>query len=236
MNQRDLGSAEFIRAHLMGPSSLVIIEELTADLPLHKGMRVLDLGCGTGLTSIFLAQRFGVTVFAADLWISATDNYQRFREFGLDGQIVPIHADARSLPFANAYFDAVISIDAYQYFGGNEHYLDSHLSPLVKEGGLLAIAVPGLKREYSGGLPEALQPFLPSETEEIHWHTCRWWRELWEPSPHVTVESVREMHCFSKAWHEWLQCDNDHARGNIPLLHADDGKYMNLISITATKV
>ncbi|WP_231503515.1 SAM-dependent methyltransferase [Paenibacillus sp. 1-18] len=39
-----------------------MIEELTGNLHLQKGMRMLDLGRGTGLTSIYLAQKFGVTV------------------------------------------------------------------------------------------------------------------------------------------------------------------------------
>ncbi|MGG4184365.1 methyltransferase domain-containing protein [Paenibacillus jamilae] len=97
-----------------------MLEELSKNLTLQKGMRVLDLGCGTGLTSIYLAQKFDITVFAVDLWISATENYRRFREFGLESQIIPIHADACHLPFAEQYFDAVISVDAYQYFGANE--------------------------------------------------------------------------------------------------------------------
>ncbi|MGF7033644.1 cyclopropane fatty-acyl-phospholipid synthase-like methyltransferase [Paenibacillus mucilaginosus] len=235
MNNR-LEDVDFLRAHLMGPSSIVMIKELTAPLPLQKGMRVLDLGCGTGLTSIYLAQKFDVTVFAVDLWIPATENYQRFRAFGLEEQIVPIHADACRLPFAQSYFDAVISVDAYHYFGANEDYLDSHLSPLVKEGGLFAVAVPGFKTEVDEGVPGPLQPFLPPAGADLHWHTCDWWQALWGRSPHVRVEAVREMDCFEEAWHEWLQCDNPYARDNIPLLQADDGRYMNLIKMTATKI
>ena len=41
-------------------------------------MRVLDLGCGKGLTSIFIAKEFDVEVYAVDLWLSATENYERF--------------------------------------------------------------------------------------------------------------------------------------------------------------
>ncbi|MGM1022732.1 MAG: SAM-dependent methyltransferase [Bacillota bacterium] len=165
---RGLDDVEFIRAHLMGPSSIAMIEELTTDLPLQNGMRVLDLGCGTRLTSIFLAQKFGVTVFATDLWISATENYRRFRDFGLENQIIPIHADACSLPFANKYFDAVISVDAYQYFGANEQYLDCHLTPLVKKGGIFAITMPGVKKEFDGAVPVELQPFLSPSGSDIH--------------------------------------------------------------------
>jgi cyclopropane fatty-acyl-phospholipid synthase-like methyltransferase len=52
---------------MMGPNSMKIIEELSESLKLEKGMRVLDLGCGKGLTSIFLAKEYDVTVFATDL-------------------------------------------------------------------------------------------------------------------------------------------------------------------------
>ncbi len=31
---------------------------------LKPGMRVLDMGCGAGFTSIILAKEYGVTVFA----------------------------------------------------------------------------------------------------------------------------------------------------------------------------
>ena len=83
-------------------------------------MRVLDLGCGRGLTSAYLADTFGVQVFALDLWIPATENYLRFRELGLDSRIIPLHGDAWNMPFAEEYFDAVVSIDSYHYFGRDE--------------------------------------------------------------------------------------------------------------------
>ena len=56
--------------YFMGPSVIRLLEE--ANLPLKKGMRILDLGCGKGLSSLYLAKEYDVTVFAADLWISPT--------------------------------------------------------------------------------------------------------------------------------------------------------------------
>ncbi|MGB9939171.1 SAM-dependent methyltransferase [Methanosarcina sp.] len=63
-------------------------------MKLEKGMRVLDPGCGKGLTSIFLAKEYDVTVSATDLWISATENYERIKSMGLEDRIIPIHTDA----------------------------------------------------------------------------------------------------------------------------------------------
>ncbi len=60
----------FINENLMGPNPLKMLEELTDKLDLQPGMRVLDLGCGKGLTSIFLAKEFGVHVYATDLYIA----------------------------------------------------------------------------------------------------------------------------------------------------------------------
>jgi ubiquinone/menaquinone biosynthesis C-methylase UbiE len=55
--------------NLMGPHVLWLAEHLCGALELRPGMRVLDLGCGKAISSIFLAKEFGVQVVAAGLWI-----------------------------------------------------------------------------------------------------------------------------------------------------------------------
>jgi cyclopropane fatty-acyl-phospholipid synthase-like methyltransferase len=85
---------DFYQKNLMGPSAIRILDELCRRLNLSPDMRILDLACGTGLTSIYLAKEYGAQVFATDLWVSATDNYERFKQFGLGDKIIPMHADA----------------------------------------------------------------------------------------------------------------------------------------------
>ena len=127
---------DFLRATMMGPNCVRFAEELTANIPLSPNMRVLDLGCGMGLSSIYLARTFGVRVFAADLWINPSDNFARFRDFGLEDAVIPLRAEGHALPFAEGYFDAVICIDAYHFFGCDPEYLDAHIAPLVKPAAL----------------------------------------------------------------------------------------------------
>jgi len=138
----------WIQENWMGPNPLILLEELCEHLDLKPGMKVLDMGCGKGLTSIFLAKEYGVIVFANDLWIDATDNLRRFEEAGVADKVYPIHAEAHALPYANGFFDAVIAIDCYHYFGAGETYFVDVFSKLVKPGGQFGIVVPGLRREF----------------------------------------------------------------------------------------
>jgi cyclopropane fatty-acyl-phospholipid synthase-like methyltransferase len=45
-------------------------------MAVEPGMRVLDLGCGRAITSVFLAREFGARVWAADMWIDPTPNWK----------------------------------------------------------------------------------------------------------------------------------------------------------------
>jgi cyclopropane fatty-acyl-phospholipid synthase-like methyltransferase len=104
-----------------------LLEEMLNKYPLERGMRVLDLGCGKGLTSLFLAKEANATVFATDLWISATENNSRFNEWGISENVVPIHADANDLPFSDEYFDAVVAIDSLHYVAAQPHFIDKKI-------------------------------------------------------------------------------------------------------------
>jgi cyclopropane fatty-acyl-phospholipid synthase-like methyltransferase len=225
----------FLKENMMGPNSMKILEELSESLTLEKGMRVLDLGCGKGLTSIFLAKEYGVTVFATDLWISATENYERIKSMGLEDKVIPIHAEAHDLPFAHEFFDVAISIDAYHYFGVEEDYLTKHFAPLVKKGGQIAVAIPGLKKEFTNGVPEELVPYW-FEDMTLTLHSCDWWYNLWKTSDLVSIKKYEELNCLEEAWQDWLTCDNDFARRDIEMMKAEGGNYFNLVSIIATKL
>ena len=62
-------------------------------------------------------------MWATDLWFSASENLRRIRDAGVEDGVFPIHSEARALPFVAEFFDAVISLDAFSYFGTDDLYL-----------------------------------------------------------------------------------------------------------------
>ena len=220
---------EFLQENMMGPNAWLMAQELTADLPLQPGMRVLDLGCGRGLSSIFLAEKFKVPVFAVDLWTSATENYRRFQQAGVAHLVTPLQLDALQLPFAHGFFDAVISVDSYHYFGSNDTYFAEHLKPLLKKDAVVAIAFPGMKYEVHDNIPKEMEPLWPSEALDM-WHSIPWWRPKFQP--HLHHFQIGEMDCFDRAWQDWLACDNPYAAEDRVMMDTDNGRYMNLIKLT----
>ena len=105
---------------MMGPNCVRILGELFDKYPLRltSDDLVLDLGCGTGLTSLVIAKETGAEVYAVDLWISAEENVKRFAEWGILGRVTPICEDANKLHFNERQFNALVSIDSYHYFAG----------------------------------------------------------------------------------------------------------------------
>ena len=224
----DVCSNDFLKQNMMGPNSIVILEELLENIKIEKGMRILDLGCGRGLTSIFLAKKYKAAVYAVDLWISATDNYKRFEEMNVEKYVIPIHADAHALPFADEYFDAVISVDSFHYFGNNDTYFEKHLGRLLKKDGFVALAFPGMRYEVHDNIPAEMKGLWEPEALEM-WHAIPWWRRRLEGA--LDNMEIREMNCFDEAWEDWLKTDNPYAVEDIEMIRTDAGRYMNIISV-----
>ena len=232
---------EFLRATMMGPNAMRISEEMASFLEIKEGSRILDLGCGCGLSTLLLVQKYGAKVFAADLWISPTENYRRFQEIGIENEAVPVYADAtKGLPFAHEYFDILFSVDAYHYFGRTPEMLPS-LIQHVKKGGYIAVAIPGWKFEMTNGVPDELAEFFTEEGTGAPdaadtFQTLDWWKKLWEQTEGVELVDCREMLCCKEAWEEWLESPNPYAVEDRGILEADDGRYFNIIQLIAKVV
>jgi SAM-dependent methyltransferase len=224
---------------IMGPNVLWLAEYLSEAMDLRPGMRVLDLGCGKALSSIFFAREFGVAVTAADLWIAPHENQRRVEAQGVAHLVTPVHAEAHTLPFAHESFDAIVSLDAYQYFGTDDLYLGT-IAKFLKPGGRLGIVVPGLAREIDA-VPEHLKPWW--EWDFCCFHAPDWWRRHWAKTGLVAVEGADWMEDGHALWLDWDRAVLPHlsgfhadaSRDGIAMLEADTEKLFGFVRAVARK-
>lgn len=215
-----------------GANTLWITEWLAQALDLKPGMRVLDLGCGRATSSIFLHREFGVEVWATDLWFSASENIKRIRDAQVEKAVFPIHADARSLPFADEFFDVILSIDSYIYYGTDDLYLN-YLARFLKFGGQLGIAGAGLMQEFAGPLPAHLKEWWTPDLWCLH--SAAWWRRHWERTGIIDIELADTL---SDGWQLWLKWQNHVAPDNtveINAVQADAGRNLGYVRVVGRR-
>lgn len=138
------------------------------------------------------------------------------------------------MPFDNGFFDAVVSIDSYNYYGRDPQYLGDRLLPYIKDGGMLYLSIPGMRHDCHDALPDCL---LRSWTPEQlgYMHDIDWWRAIISHTTGVDIIDMHEMRCTDEAWNDWLACDNEYAAGDRASVEAGALDYLNTIAITLRK-
>lgn len=234
---------DWILDNQMGPNALWLVEWLIQVLPLKPGMRVLDLGCGRALTSIFMAKEFGVQVWAADLWITPDNNRKRAEDAGVGQSVYPLRVEAHTLPFADDFFDAIVSIDAYHYFGTDVLYL-AYLSRFVKPDCYIGIVVPGLMQPIHE-IPRHLS--CPQSNGKVFWEdecwsfkTADWWREHWSRNRFIADIQVDTLKDGWRHWRDFEQAIETAGKSVFPsdaqALEQDRGEYIGFVRAVAKRM
>ena len=227
----------FTKDYLMGPNSFRLLDELIRRKPSDAHFhRTLDLGCGFALTSFFIANETDADyVYAYDLWIPATKNYQRIRDSRFEDRIIPIHGDAMDMPFAQEYFDTIVSVDAYHYFGCKEGVFTGKILPFVKKGGCVMIALPGLKEQPRGDLKQLFEAWAEGDDAQL-FKTAAWWKEILKNECGETCEiTVKEAECFDIAWQEWFDSGHEYSIRDREFLQKGLDRILNFVLIYVRK-
>lgn len=234
---------EWMLDNNMGPNAVWLTEWLCGTLPITPGMRILDLGCGKAVSSIFVAREFDARVWAADLWMSQDHNWRRAVAAGVQDKVCPMRVEAHALPFARGFFDGVISIDAYQYFGTDDLYLD-YLSGFIRPGGFMGIVVPGLVQPIGEVVPAHLTE--PQSNGKRFWedecrcfHTGGWWLDHWSHTSKVVKVRAEAMKDGWRHWRDFalaLQlAGKDVLPSELEALERDQGRYLGLVRVVAER-
>lgn len=104
---------------------------------LGPGRLVLDLGSGYGGTARYLARRFGCRVVALNLSAAQNERHRHTNaERGLDGLIEVVTGSFHDVPYADAHFDAVCSLEAFCHSDDRARVLSEAVRVLKPEGAL----------------------------------------------------------------------------------------------------
>jgi ubiquinone/menaquinone biosynthesis C-methylase UbiE len=144
-------------------------ERLVAALPAEGYRDVLDVGCGTGLASLALTQRFEPrSITGVDL---SQEMLERFRARlpAFSGVLVNLHqADVLAMPVTEESFDLVLSTMAFHWFPDRLSALRA-MARALRAGGVLGLlaGARGSDEEYRR-LLLSLCPPAPAPLIEIY--------------------------------------------------------------------
>ena len=237
MNRAEHYRKYFTKEYLMGPNSFRLLDELIRRNPYDACYdRTLDLGCGMALTSVFLANETSAkSVYAFDLWVDATDNLKRIRDLSLEDRIIPIHGDALDMPFARDWFDAIVSVDSYHYFGCKEGVFADRILPFIRQNGSIMIAVPGLRVEPQGEMRMLFETWAEGD-DSLCFKTVDWWKSMLEKECRDQCHiSVLEAECYDEAWEDWFNTGHEYGIRDREFLSRGLDRILNFVLIYVQK-
>lgn len=129
----DAGRAMLAR---MNESHARLVDWGLAHLDLHAGDTVLDIGCGGGNTLARMAER--VTeghLTGIDYAETSVEASRTFNAALVDaGRMEILHGSVDALPFMDAHFDAVVTVESFYFWPSPEKSLEE-VARVVKKGG-----------------------------------------------------------------------------------------------------
>ena len=220
---------------MMGPNPFKLAEELLEGRGINKDQYICDLGSGTGITSLFIHKEYGARVAASDLWSDEKENDEFFQSQGITDQGVKAYkADATALPFPKDTFDIITCIDSWNYFGRDKKFLDEKISPFIKKGGRIYLAITAMEKEFNGDYPECL--LLSWTKEQLEYiKDLDYWKDVLSSSSDFNLIECQKMETDDEAWNDWLKLDNEYAVGDRKSMENGAGDYLCFIKAVLEK-
>jgi ubiquinone/menaquinone biosynthesis C-methylase UbiE len=226
----------WVLTNSLGEHTLYNAESLCKALGIRRGMRVLDLGCGKAISSIFIAREFKCKVWAVDKNVSAHENLDRIRSQKMEKRVVPVQSDAWDLPFPKSFFDVIIAVDSYMYYGEDEHFLP-YVLQFLKPGGQIGVLDACFTREVTNRSkpPGFLRRAMRSLWRRMH--SVRWWRRRWENTGLVRVVSAETLPNSDEILSQYIRdrAEDLDEQPAVNLVRSDKRHFIKLFRMIARK-
>jgi SAM-dependent methyltransferase len=149
-------------ADLAEPHNRPLFEAVLDAAGVGEGTRVLDVGCGTGLTLVLAAERG-----AEPAGLDVTPELLAIARERLPG--ADLHeGDMETLPWEDEAFDAVVGVNAFQFAGDLRRAL-AEAARVVRPGGrVVASLFAAPERSQSTAVHHAMQALIPPADAAEH--------------------------------------------------------------------
>ena len=117
-----------------------LVEELLNWANVHSAENIVDVGCGIGGSTLYLAEKFGSTATGITLSpVQAGRAQARAKALGLQNKVQFQVADALNMPFADNTFDLVWSLESGEHMPDKKKFLQECYR-VLQPGGTLVMA------------------------------------------------------------------------------------------------
>jgi cyclopropane fatty-acyl-phospholipid synthase-like methyltransferase len=211
----------------LGPGSYEMAYSLVEATNIQPGMRVLEIGAGTGQIAATLAKYWNVSVVTLEPWEDLNSIQKYAEEVGVPNQVLALNAIAQKMPFADQSFDAVISIGSFEMIKDERPQALQEMVRVAKQGARIGIAE-----------PMCLQESLPFDMAEIdyfrasqeYFRTVEWNSNLFRQHG----LSITESYYFDDGYKWWIE-NFRYYDGNKEEILQDGGRWLSLGLVVGEK-
>src|SRR5271168_4732500 len=216
-----------------GPGSFEMALPLIEAVGIKSGMRVLEVGGGSGQIAIALAKQWNVTVFTLEPWRGGNEIQAGAAVAGVWDRVIALGTRAQNLRFADETFDAVISIGSFEMIGEERPQALAQMVRVAKRGARVGVAEPMC-------LPIPIPPdlreldrarFTDGRGFEYHFRSVDWTAELFERAGLAVVER----RYFPEANRWWREFSERVSEAERALIDADSGRWGTLGMVVGEK-
>ena len=153
------------------PGGILLTKELMFREEITDGMSILDIGCGTGQTAVFIKEMFGSRVVALENHpVMLEKAGKRILAAGAEVQL--INGQAEEMPFKNQEFDLITSESVLSFV--DQNLVLSEVERILKPGGLFLAVEMTVEQELSWEARKELSTFYGVRhlLNEKEWQKC----------------------------------------------------------------